>query len=109
MLQLSRAIPYLATGNWKRAVSETTRRSATIASMTPAPMAGPLTAAMTGMSAASMLLIECCQASANLSGSGAPLDRSAPAQNEVPCPVMTMTRAVSAALRTSSAKASANS
>ena len=51
MLQLSSAMPYFATGNWKYASGATTRRSQIIDRMTPAPIAGPLIAPMTGTGA----------------------------------------------------------
>ena len=54
MLQLSSARPYFATGNWKYASGETTRRSQIIERMTPAPIAGPLIAPMIGTGALSM-------------------------------------------------------
>jgi hypothetical protein len=48
MVQASTAMPFLAVGTAKRADSSATRRSQAIASWVPAPMAGPLTAAMIG-------------------------------------------------------------
>lgn len=56
MLQLSRARPYFDVGNWKNASGDTTRKSHCMASCSPAPMAGPLMAPITGIGVASSTL-----------------------------------------------------
>ena len=73
MLQLSSAKPYFATGNWKYASGATTRRSQIIARMTPAPIAGPLIAPMTGIGAASMAMFSALALSGSFVGHALPL------------------------------------
>ena len=84
MLQLSSARPYFATGNWKYASGETTRRSQIIERMTPAPIAGPLIAPMTGIGAASMARFNAMALSGSSSATPKRSDRSAPALNTWP-------------------------
>ena len=83
MLQLSSARPYLAIGNWKNASGATTRRSEIMASCRPAPMAGPLMAAITGTDTLSMARFSASALSGKSAANTSP-DRSAPAQNTVP-------------------------
>ena len=85
----------MAIGNWK-APGATTRRSQIIASCTPAPIAGPLIAPITGTGTASMALFSAIALSGKSAANTSP-ERSAPAQNTVPWPVSTTARTSSAA------------
>ena len=97
MLQLSSARPYFATGNWKYASGATTRRSQIIDRMTPAPIAGPLIAPITGIGAASMAMFSALALSGSFSAIPAASVRSAPELNTLPAPVRTIARTSSAA------------
>ena len=92
MLQLSSAIPYFATGNWKYASGATTRRSQIIDRMTPAPMAGPLTAPITERGAWSIAMFSALALSGSSSATPWPPDRSAPELKTWPWPVRTIAR-----------------
>ena len=80
-----------------------------MASWTPAPIAGPLIAAITGTETASIALFSAIALSGKSAANTSP-ERSAPAQNTVPAPVITTARTSSAAaLSTASRKESTSS
>src|SRR5438552_1662229 len=97
MLRALRWMPNLPPGMARRAPSAATRKSHATASCIPAPIAGPLIAATTGAGWATIASSTCSNAGRNVSVVASPsaakrVTRSAPEQNAVPAPVMTMAR-----------------